>query len=808
MATWKKVIVSGSVAELSASVYRPQGQPLQQITNLASTTILSGSFSGSFFGTFNGASAGGNTLETTVFNGSAGQPYGTGYYTVGSPGGSESEGVWIPGTTTYSTAIDDLNQLLSALISVTPTANLTTAAHQQTFSNGTNKTATRKLSFGANGTLDATDNNNYTAVLRSTNASSYVPGGTSNLNLNGTWAADGDSTSAALESTTAVDRTDNIFHNGTLALTILLRGDTAAIANTTSGGTVAGARPIRYFNTGSLKVFVNDSATPKVTLDLSTTTAATGSVLNNVTISVGAVGNKYLNGTTTQASGDTYKYRVANSVSIANAAWQNGWNWVAIMHDRPTSDTDYTIYLYEFIKHDNEPQMIGMVTVSTIANGSAAHGAVSLTSTSTAYLSGVKYHSGTVTMTPVTSSFYVQNAYKMIHPGFTINNGTSNVTLTAKAIASGSKTSATQTATNAVVTSTPALAVPDLDATLVTPYDSDLSIQLYDDFQISSGFTNFFGFKPADSIAGSTVSVTHPFKTTQTSTAFSTGSFLLKTGTPTANTDMVEYFIDEARRLTSTYNIDTNAATLATAGTLSVWDSSTALGSSGYDGALCQPTASSTSVMDSVSQGALVYPTKGGPSANGNFNVGLGPGSNANYSSTTGTVYYLRRFFNSNVNTPTGIGFSAKGNCTIVSGTPAANTNQIKVEFRFPNRFSADGYFNILGNTDIIPNSGAGPGKIIRSYPQSTDGLSSITVNSAGLSFSSQGSSCKSILMEFGAFAGGGLSIASIACNAQSIVVRVTVPEGWTGHLTGLSFALLPNTFTGYSPTTAHFPFT
>ena len=53
MATWKKVIVSGSVAELSASLYRASGQPLQQVTNLASTTVLSGSFSGSFSG--NGA---------------------------------------------------------------------------------------------------------------------------------------------------------------------------------------------------------------------------------------------------------------------------------------------------------------------------------------------------------------------------------------------------------------------------------------------------------------------------------------------------------------------------------------------------------------------------------------------------------------------------------------------------------------------------------------------------------------------------------------------------------------------------------
>ena len=67
MATWKKVIVSGSVAELSASLYRATGQPLQQVTNLASTTVLSGSFSGSFAGNFNIGAAEDGTYTDGLF---------------------------------------------------------------------------------------------------------------------------------------------------------------------------------------------------------------------------------------------------------------------------------------------------------------------------------------------------------------------------------------------------------------------------------------------------------------------------------------------------------------------------------------------------------------------------------------------------------------------------------------------------------------------------------------------------------------------------------------------------------------------
>ena len=59
MATWQRVITSGSSAVLNQLQVNPTntGGTLQQIGNTAATTFLSGSFSGSHFGSFSGTTA-------------------------------------------------------------------------------------------------------------------------------------------------------------------------------------------------------------------------------------------------------------------------------------------------------------------------------------------------------------------------------------------------------------------------------------------------------------------------------------------------------------------------------------------------------------------------------------------------------------------------------------------------------------------------------------------------------------------------------------------------------------------------------
>jgi len=64
MATWKKVITSGSAAELSQLNINAS----QQITALQSTTYLSGSFTGSFTGTFAGPLTGTASWATNAVN--------------------------------------------------------------------------------------------------------------------------------------------------------------------------------------------------------------------------------------------------------------------------------------------------------------------------------------------------------------------------------------------------------------------------------------------------------------------------------------------------------------------------------------------------------------------------------------------------------------------------------------------------------------------------------------------------------------------------------------------------------------------
>jgi hypothetical protein len=124
MATWKKVIVSGSVAELSASLYRAPGQPLQQVTNLAATTVLSGSFSGSFVGNFNIGAAEDGTYNDGLFTD----------FTTSTPVG---------------TAVDRFNEVLKGLAPlqaplldyIDATSNSTMANSQRLSFDATNTTA-------------------------------------------------------------------------------------------------------------------------------------------------------------------------------------------------------------------------------------------------------------------------------------------------------------------------------------------------------------------------------------------------------------------------------------------------------------------------------------------------------------------------------------------------------------------------------------------------------------------------------------------------------------------------------------------
>jgi hypothetical protein len=801
MATWKKVIVSGSVAELSASLYRGPGQSPQQITNLASTTILSGSFSGSFYGSFNGASLGGNTLEAATYDGD----WGGGYFQTGSAG----DGIWEIGVTTYSTAIDDINELLGTFVSVSDVNPLQTGTYTHTAT--ATQTATSKiLSFGTN--LTDGNNNSYYPAKRATDASTYAQGG-SDLNLNGTFTTNGAGTG---DITTSATKTGTIYHianNHSVVFT--LKGTAGSFTN----GTQTGNNPVRYFHEGVLEVYVNDASTPKIAVSLSGSTAAINTTLNNVTVVAGAVGNVYqslLGQTqTTEAAGNTHKYRAGASVTVANAAFRDGWNWIAIVHNTQPGDaagSDRTLKLYEFIKHSDSSTLINDGTTHVTA-GVDAYNNFAITQGDSAfhYLSGVKYFSNTATISPLTSSILVSNSYKMVHPSISTTLGTPLISTGERFVATGSKISAADSinTTNTTANSTAAASIPILNATATTPFDSTLSASIYESFDITD-YSDFFGWKDANDITGATITVTNNFKspTSVTSAAFSTGSFYFKKGTVAGNTSQREYFNDETRRLPSNVDV-TSAPVIAALKTTSAigntygWNSETSLVSAtaGYsDGLLCQPNNFVTG--DGLSTGKLVYPSKGARNSDGNFTtVDLGPTSNVNYSAASGERYFYRNFYLNSSNSVTGIGFTAKGSATIVlsDATFTSNSNQIKVDFKIPGYYTA--WIPMFDDADYSLS----PGQLSRIAPNSSAALSTITVDTNGLNYTFASTSRKNILNRFDAL-GGAASVTAAAANAISIVVRITVPAGWTGNLTYLSTSALTGTVdtSGYDTTNAN----
>jgi hypothetical protein len=796
MAEWKKVIVSGSVAELSASLYRGAGQSPQQVTNLASTTILSGSFSGSFHGTFNGANIG-NTLEATTYDNN----WGGGYFQTGSVG----DNIWEIGVTTYSTAIDDINELLGSLVSVSDVQPLTagTVAHT---AGGSPVTATSKnLSFGTDGALSDADNNNYYPVKRNTDASTFAAGG-ANITLNGTYTAAGSG-----DITTSATKSGTIYHlasNHSVAFT--LKGTAGSFTN----GTQTGNNPTRYFHEGVLEVYINNASAPAISVSLSGSDGAISTTSNNVTVVAGAVGNVYQSilgqAQSTQASGNTHKYRAGVSVTVANGAFRDGWNWIAIVHNTAPGDaagSDRTLNLYEFIKHSDSSTLTNNGT-SLVTNGSNAYNNFAITQGDGLYhyLSGVKYYTSTATVTPLTSSLSVSNSYRMVHPSVSITQGV-GIATGEKYIASGSKTSATVTTINATANSNPNATTPNLDANAATPYDSTLKLDLYETFDLGD-FSNFFGYKDDNDILGSTFTVANSFKSPSsvTSGQFTTGSFYFKKGTASGNTSLKEYFNDEARRLPS--NVDlTSAGVIAALKTTSAinttyaWDSEGDLSTDvGYsDGLLCQP--NSLTGGNGLTLGRLLHPTKGALNSDGNFtSVNLGPASNVNYSTATGVKYFYRNFYLNSSNTPTGIGLTAKGSARLVFSDATPTGNQIKIDFKVPGYYTSEGWISFFDDANL---SLTGGGTLTRFVPN----LSSpavltnqyIDIDSSGLNFSSGGNSHKILLNRWD----GGASITAANTNTLSVVVRITVPSGWTGYLDYLSVSLVTSDVSSISTNSA-----
>jgi len=317
MATWKKVLVSGSSIE---------------VANITASGDLSSSGA-----LFTSLSLDDNTsFNTVMYDTSTGKFYYTGSYGGGGGGtltiGTPTDGTYDDGlfpfttTTTIANAVDDINELLASL-APSPAPELQDIRSTQSPAvDGTSgetdgEVTTAELSFGAtnSGVITANDYANVAGLTGLTPA-----GNLGAVDTDGTFSA-----------TTSTDQRIGIFD---LATAITGKLNETQPQNPTATGTNHGPDAFKQGHLGELRLYVNDNTTPIHTLDLTSNMDAIASDVNGN-------GSGFTTISATQSAhfpnGDEFTSFIhrSGSFTIAAADQRNGWNWCRVRHISETGTT-------------------------------------------------------------------------------------------------------------------------------------------------------------------------------------------------------------------------------------------------------------------------------------------------------------------------------------------------------------------------------------------------------------------------------------------------------------------------------------
>jgi hypothetical protein len=373
MAEWKKVIVSGSNAELN---------------NIFAKGAITGSHISSSGNLFASLSAIPQNWVVT-YKSESGQFYYTssdavGTDTIGDPSDGSYTGGVFPFTpdTTIADAVDDLNTLLSSLVPAqAPNLNNISSSNvvDGTSASTDGDVTSAQLSFGATNSSFVGD---YTIV---SGLNGLIPAGT-NTSVN---------TDAAFTQITTPDYRLGVF-NGTINIVGRLNGTTPQ--NPTDTGTNYKAYAFNNGHLGELRIYVNDNTTPKHTLNLTSSMAAIAS-------SVNGNGTGFTNITATRSAafpnGDPFTNFIhrTGSFVVDDLDQRNGWNWCRVVHTG--SNFDVTTNYIEWV-NDKSGSIAATFPSTTLKQR---------TPTGTRYLSQIPYY------TDVTVEFTasISNAYTMTY---------------------------------------------------------------------------------------------------------------------------------------------------------------------------------------------------------------------------------------------------------------------------------------------------------------------------------------------------------------------------------------------------------
>jgi hypothetical protein len=342
MAEWKKVIVSGSNAELN---------------NIFASGAITGSHissSGDLFASLVTA----NTTNVVTYIPSTGKFHYTassnvGTNTIGTPSDATYDGGLFPFTsnTLIADAVDDINEILASLV---PAEAPALQSLGDTESSGW---TTVNLAFGPSNTISGVTNVDLLDTLTA-------------LNVSGTY------TSTTLQSGSTSYRLG--INNGTSYQTVTGRLNLTVAQN---GGTAGAALnyPATAFgdaNVGKLYLYLNRTDSQSLEIDLESTPAAINASNTSASVTVSQTASAFF------AGGSPYTGFInrTGSFIIQTAHQREGMNFIRIIHTSSTFERTT-----KYIQWINDTSNQSSTVTATLG---------SFTGTGNKNISGVKYHTG------------------------------------------------------------------------------------------------------------------------------------------------------------------------------------------------------------------------------------------------------------------------------------------------------------------------------------------------------------------------------------------------------------------------------
>ena len=548
-----------------------------------------------------------------------------------------------------------------------------------------------------------------------------------------------------------------------------------------------GPRAINNGGTGSLQIFVNNVETPARSIDLTANPGAISNTVNGITVNLFASQSNL-----SSIGGDidiNKHYRSGSfTVEAANSTHQvDGYNYAFVIHTGSEGGANFahiTNFVEWFYDIDGNNQAM-VATAGATTNAT-------FDSSDVYQVSGIKFF----TKTSADSAIYKRRA-KCTNQYRNVYNATEGISITMAGDQIDTLTvtqSGTHLSTNPTLTSegTGNTEAVDLAALADTNQSFLGDTNVTASFGVTFDSSNQF-HQPNDFITSpwgtlndafdlpNSITFENPNKTNKTANFTTLQDYMVNTLTSgSTSEDVYEQFRGEKYRVRDiTYNVNDDPSSTGP------WDGTKNIinGGTGFNG------------NNIIYHSYLVYPTKAGDNSDpGNFNPTLGPTSNVDYGTATGTRVYLRYFkVNSSQAGNKSINLEIIGDGKVVSSSNAltAGTNELHVFFQ---RLGVSGGTTITNSTLTSLIDTISPSVRVGAQFDSAGGVSVNHIPLASASSGAGGVDYAATALNGGVSVPTGVVAFSEAAGAnigveqnEFVIVKIETPENWTGNIDAMA---------------------